>query len=45
MKVKIKELYLDSDEPEFLQRFETLVVELEDKNKNGDLTINWESNI
>ena len=39
LKVKNEELYSDSDEPEILQRFETYD-ELEDKNKNEDLTIN-----
>ncbi len=38
LKVKNEELYSDADEPEILQRFET--IELEDKNKNDDLKIN-----
>ena len=34
LKVKNEELYSDSDEPEVLQKFET--IELEDKNMNAD---------
>ena len=39
LKVKNEELYSDADEPEILQKFETFD-ELEDKNKDKDLTIN-----
>ena len=37
LKLKNERLYSNADEPEILQRFET--IELEDKNKNEDLKI------